>query len=293
MIKIHFIVNPIAGSGRNTISKKMLQDYFEVEMFDICIKFSNYKGHSVDLTKESVHQKVDIIVACGGDGTINEVASVLVGTSILFGIVPKGSGNGLASHLGIPKNINKALNKIRNGEISKIDAGCVNKRYFFSNTGFGFDANVIQNYEALNRRTLYCYLKATVQSFLKYNKRKEVIINIDGNYELMNPFLIFISNSNQLGYNFSLTPSASLQDGLLDIVIVPKISRLKILLFGFYLLIKKPRLFKEAKYYRSSSIFLAMKKGEFFSSQIDGEFSIIENNILLIDIKKNALNVIM
>ena len=179
MIDIHFIVNPISGSGQNSLSKKFLQEYFETEAYSITIKFSEFKGHAIELTKQSIQDQAFIIVACGGDGTINEVASTLVGTNVLLGIIPVGSGNGLASNLGISKNIKRALQTIKKMKVSKIDVGCVNKRYFFSNSGFGFDANVIKNYEASERRTLISYIKSGLKSFREFHKQEEIIININ------------------------------------------------------------------------------------------------------------------
>jgi len=293
MIDIHFIVNPIAGSGHHSFSETFLQDYFEADKYNITIKSSGYKGHAIDLTKESIHQQADIIVACGGDGTINEVASTLVGTTIPLGIIPIGSGNGLASNLNIPKNIKKALYIIKNNQQTTIDVGCVNQRYFFSNTGFGFDANVIENYEASQRRTLFCYLKASLKSFREFHKREEVIININGASEVVNPFLIFISNSNELGYNFSLTPKASLQDGLLDVIIIPKIGKLKMLFFGFCMLIKKPHLLKNAKCFQTKEILLTRKQGAYFESQIDGELAKIKEESLSVFLKEKSLSVII
>jgi YegS/Rv2252/BmrU family lipid kinase len=293
LIDIHFIVNPISGSGQNSLSKKFLQEYFETEAYSITIKFSEFKGHAIELTKQSIQDQAFIIVACGGDGTINEVASTLVGTNVLLGIIPVGSGNGLASNLGISKNIKRALQTIKKMKVSKIDVGCVNKRYFFSNSGFGFDANVIKNYEASERRTLISYIKSGLKSFREFHKQEEIIINIDGASAVINPFLIFISNSNELGYKISLTPKASLQDGLLDIIIIPKISKLKMLFFGFCMLIKKPNLLKDVKYFQTKQILLSRKQGAFFESQIDGEFVRFEEEALSIFLKEKALRVIV
>ncbi|MDN3664055.1 diacylglycerol/lipid kinase family protein [Algibacter miyuki] len=293
MIDIHFIVNPIAGSGDHSFSETFLQDYFEEERYNITIKSSGHKGHAIDLTKESIHQQADIIVACGGDGTINEVASALVGTTIPLGIVPVGSGNGLACNLNIPKNLKKALYVIKNNQRRAIDVGSVNKRYFFSNTGFGFTANVIGNYEASQERTLLCYMKATLKSFQYYFKKEETVISINDDLEVVNPFLVFISNSNVMGYNMSLTPKASLTDGLLDVVIVPQIGRLRMLLFGFCVLIKRPELLKDVKCYQTSHIKLFRKKGSFFESQIDGELSQIDTVELSVSIEEKSLTVLV
>ncbi|WP_142784040.1 diacylglycerol/lipid kinase family protein [Changchengzhania lutea] len=293
MIDIHFIVNPIAGSGHHSFSEPFLQDYFEADKYNITIKSSGYKGHAIDLTMESIRQQAHIIVACGGDGTINEVASALVGTNIPLGIIPVGSGNGLACNLKIPKNIKKALYIIKNNHSTTIDVGGVNQRYFFSNLGFGFTANVIENYEALQKRTLVCYIKATLKSFQQFSNKEEIIISIDDNIEVVNPFLIFVSNSNVMGYNMSLTPKASLKDGLLDVIIVPRISKLKMLFFGFCMFIKKPEILKEVKCYQTKKMKLSRKQGAYFESQIDGEISKINDVTLSISIKKESLSVLI
>ena len=106
---IHFIVNPIAGSGKNKIHLDLLHQFFEPENYKVTIKYSEYKRHSTLLTQDSIKEGATIIVACGGDGTINEVASCLVNTNIVLGIMAMGSGNGLASNLKIPKNIKKII----------------------------------------------------------------------------------------------------------------------------------------------------------------------------------------
>ena len=293
MIDIHFIVNPIAGTGHHSFSETFLQDYFEADKYIITIKSSAYKGHAIDLTKESINQRAHIIVACGGDGTINEVASTLVGTSIALGIIPVGSGNGLASNLHIPKNIKKAICTIKNNQSTKIDVGQINQRYFFSNTGFGFTASVIENYEALKKRTLWCYVKATMKSFREYSKKKGNVLFIDGKIELTDPLLIFISNSNVMGYNVSLTPKASLKDGLLDVVIVPWLSQFKMLLFGFCMLLKKPEWIKEVVAYQINEFTLVRRQGKFFQSQIDGELSRIIDESITISVKKRSLTVLV
>ena len=101
---VHFIVNPIAGKGNPDITEEYLSKYFGKENFRLVVKYSEYKGHAKVLTKQSIKEKAEIIVACGGDGTINEVGSCLVPTVIALGIIPIGSGNGLARNLKIPKS---------------------------------------------------------------------------------------------------------------------------------------------------------------------------------------------
>ena len=162
MIYIHFIINTISGKGNHNLGKTELEKYFPKGEFKIEVDYSNYKKHAITLTKNAIENSPDYIVACGGDGTINEVASCLINTKIKLGIIPVGSGNGLASNLNIPKEIEKATEIIRNGNSQTIDVGQVNEHYFFSNMGIGIDAHIIKKYETYKKRTLIAYLKASM-----------------------------------------------------------------------------------------------------------------------------------
>ena len=292
MTKIHFIINPIAGKGIQYLSMDLLQSIFNPENYTIEIKYSKYKKHATILTNQSITDGAQIIVACGGDGTINEVASCLIHTTIKLGIVPIGSGNGLASNLNIPRKIISSLHIIKQQKTIKIDVGSVNQKLFFSNAGVGFDATVIKNYESSNKRTLVGYIMACFTSFKEINNLKNLEIKINNSVFEINPFLVFISNSNELGYKFSLTPKASLQDGLLDIIIISKINKLKMLWFGLLVLINKPLLLKEAKYYQTNRFIVQNKAQNYFETQLDGEFSTIKDETLSIKINEKALNVI-
>lgn len=293
MICIHFIVNPIAGHGKFHLTKEFLEPHFIRSLHQLTIKHSAYKKHATQLTIDSISEKADIIVACGGDGTINEIASCLVGTSISLGIIPMGSGNGLASNLRIPKNLRKALAIIRNQKSIKIDVGQINDRHFFSNMGIGFDASVIKHYESSQKRTFLGYINACLTSFRGIGNNQDVSIQINDENDEVNPFIILISNSNEMGYNFSLTPKASLQDGLLDILIVSKISKLKIIGLGFLLLFRRVCWLKEAKSFQTKELQLCRQDKANFESQIDGELHEIEEEMLQISIMKKALRILV
>lgn len=293
MKNIHFIINPKAGSGNNILDIDYLKPYFKETDYSLSVKFSKFKKQAIVLTKESVKEGAHTIVACGGDGTINEIASCLVGTNVTLGIIPIGSGNGLASHLMIPQVIEKAIEVIKKNDMVTIDVGRINEQYFFSNTGMGFDANVIKNYEALKKRTLVGYLAASFKSFNEFNKKRNVKICIDENHVINNPFLIFISNSNELGFNISLTPKASLMDGHLDVLIVPQISKLKMLLFGALMLIRRPHWLKEIKTYQTKTILISRNEGLFLDSQIDGEFHKVEDKDINISVFEKSLGILV
>ena len=131
MTYIHFIINPISGSGKHNLAASYILQHFPASEYQIAVDYTNHKTHAVELTKAAVKQNPDYIVACGGDGTINEVASCLVNTRIILGIIPVGSGNGLASNLNIPRDFKKAIDIIKKGKTTFMDVGKINDYYFF------------------------------------------------------------------------------------------------------------------------------------------------------------------
>jgi len=292
MQNIHFIINPISGSGNYCIDEELIVANFPKEKFNITFKYTEYKNHAISLTQDSINQKATIIVACGGDGTINEVAGCLVNTSIVLGIIARGSGNGLASNLKISKNIEKAIAAIKNQHILRIDVGKVNDNYFFSNMGIGFDAEVIAQYEKMPTRGLISYVKSSIKAFksYKYATYKYILENEELSIQ---PFLFFISNSNEMGNNITITPKASLQDGLLDVIIVPKINKKRMLFFGLLLLIRKHYLLKEVTYKQLDNLIIKRNNTSEFNLQIDGELYVMNNDILKISILKKSLAVII
>lgn len=285
-------MNPVSGSGNQLINREFLNTFFDKTNYEITIKSSEYKKHAQVLTKSSISEGADIIVACGGDGTINEVASCLVNTNIPLGIIPLGSGNGLASNLKIPKSVTRAVHVIKSGTVKKIDVGCINEHYFFSNTGIGIDAQVIRHYENSNERKLISYLKSSLKALKSLNYNNKITVEVNGQTIQTYPFLVFISNSNEMGYKISLTPMASLQDGLLDVLIVSKISWVKSLYFGLLILLKKPHLIKEARCHQSKTVKIHQANQTTYESQIDGEFFTIDKPSIHISLLEKSLQVI-
>ncbi|SDM36487.1 diacylglycerol/lipid kinase family protein [Kriegella aquimaris] len=293
MIRIHFIVNPIAGHGRSSLTETLLELYFVRGVHQLTVKHSEYKWHASQLTRESISEKANIIVACGGDGTINEVASCLIGSTIPLGIIPIGSGNGLASNLRIPKQLRKALEIIKNQWTVKIDVGKINDRHFFSNMGIGFDASVIKHYESSQKRTLSGYVRACLISLRDMGQNQKLSVSINDLNHFVDPFIILISNSNEMGYNLSLTPKASLQDGLLDVLIVSKIGRMKMLWLGVLIILRKVYWLKEAKSFQTKQLQLSRNDKNYFESQIDGELQEIDKGNLNISIQEKSLSVLV
>ncbi len=291
MLNIHFVINPISGKGKHQITESLVALYFPANEYNLFMHYTERKMHAIELTKQALNEGANIIVACGGDGTIHEVATQVVGKDVLFGIIPVGSGNGLASNLQIPKDIKQALQVIRDRKSMAMDVGSLNGKYFFSNLGFGIDATIIDKYEKSGKRKLGSYIKAALNSAQEY-KAKRMKVTYNGQTKEVNPLLLFISNSNEMGYKMSLTPKASLTDGLLDYIMVPKINLLKQLTFGLYVVLKKTEKFRKTDCAQTPKIEVEIFESNKNGVQMDGEYYEFDTNHFLIEIVKGSLKVI-
>lgn len=181
--------------------------------------FTERRGHAYDLAAGAVANGFDIVVAVGGDGTINEVAAAVDGSHAMMGIIPFGSGNGLARSLKIPLATAAALRRLNDLHISRIDTGLLNDRKFFNIAGIGFDAHISELFSKDIKRGLTGYVKATLNEISNY-KAGMYSIEVDGQVHQREAFMISIANSSQFGNNAHISPFASLKDGLLDLCIV-------------------------------------------------------------------------
>ena len=293
LTSIYFILNPVSGTGKNKLTSKMVSSVFPTNEFKVEINKTLNSTHATELTNKHIANGADVIVACGGDGTINEIANCLVGSSVKLGIVPMGSGNGLASTLKIPKSITEALKVIKKLNSIKIDVGKINKHYFFSNTGIGFDANVINNYSKTKKRELISYLIASFNTFLRNPTPLFLEIKTDSKTLSLKTFMVFVSNTNEMGYNISLTPTASILDGMLDTIVVESLNKLEIIYFAFLLLIRKLQNFKKAHHFLTQNLEINNLGVGGMLAQIDGESKEITTNPINISIRKSALSVII
>lgn len=207
-----YIINPISGKGKKQRIVKLLQAK------GCKIAFTEYAGHAEVLAREATE---DIVVAVGGDGTVNEVARGIVGTEKALGIIPCGSGDGLARHLGLSHNIEKAIRTIEQGECKRMDTATVNGRLFLSVCGVGFDAVVSERFANNGKRGLASYIKLGLDTLRSY-KPEKYTIEIDGQRIETKALLITVGNSDQWGNNAKIAPLADCCDGILDVTIVEK-----------------------------------------------------------------------
>lgn len=218
-MKYVFIINPISGSINKSDLSKTISDFMSAKLLDFELIETQYAGHAAEYTKLHAKEKNITIVAVGGDGTVNEIASQLIHTNIPLGILPLGSGNGLARHLKLPLNAIKALEVIIEGQTAKIDCGSLNGKAFFVTCGFGFEAQVTQNFNQRNTRGLLGYVKETVKLFPVYNS-EEYLLKYNGIEKTRKAFSITVANTSQYGNNAIIAKDASVQDGKLDLCVI-------------------------------------------------------------------------
>lgn len=213
------IVNPISGRTSKHKVVSTISSCIDTAKYDVTIRFTSYAGHATKIAEKAVRDGVDVVVAVGGDGTVNEVARALVRTNTALGIIPCGSGNGLARHLHIPMNIRKAVDIINKGLVDTIDTMTVNGRPCFCTAGVGYDAQVSAEYAKEKRRGLITYVKKAISGWFRYEPQ-EYIIETDNQVLIRKAVAITCANANQWGNEFHVAPKASLKDGLVDVIII-------------------------------------------------------------------------
>ncbi len=224
--KILYFINPISGPRRkisiqDIIIKKTLRETIPFEILN-----TTADGTYPFLRDKIQNEKFTDVVICGGDGTVNQVVSCLLNINVNIGIIPAGSGNGLAFAAKIPNDINKALQIIFEGKSSIIDAFYINKKLSCMLCGIGLDAKIAHDFAKQPERGLATYVKQSFKNFVKATPYK-FSISLKGETFPAEAFFISVANSNQFGNNFTIAPKASLDDGLLDIIVVKKMSKLK------------------------------------------------------------------
>lgn len=218
--KMALIVNPASG----TVPKRKLVPRIVSKLaksgIDLDVHYTKRQGHATEMARKfSKDNKYSAVVVCGGDGTVNETARGLIGTAMPMGIIPAGSGNGLARHLGIPVDIDRSLRVIAERNTLEIDYGSANGSPFFCTFGVGFDAAVSERFARSKRRGLITYLSSALDEFVRFSP-EEYEIEANGNTIADKAFLVVVCNASQYGNNAFIAPTASVTDGELDVTIV-------------------------------------------------------------------------
>lgn len=217
--KVVFIMNPISGTSNKEGIPDLIRTHIDQDLFDYEVQMTQWAGHACELASDARERGVDIVVAVGGDGTVNEVARSLVHSPTALGIIPCGSGNGLARHLMLPMNAGKAISVINRCEIHDLDYGIINDHPFFCTCGMGFDAFVSMKFAEAGKRGPITYVENVLREGLKYEPETYVIEDENGKVRYK-AFLISCANASQYGNNAYIAPQASMSDGWLDVIIM-------------------------------------------------------------------------
>lgn len=222
---IHIIINPISGTSKKKNLPELFERYIDKSLFNWEIKHTEYAHHGTEIAAEAVKNGIDYVIAVGGDGTINEIAKALIGSETKLGIIPLGSGNGLARHLRIPLKPEKALKSILEEKSILIDTCEVNGQPFFCTSGVGFDALVSHHFAQTKGRGLVTYAKMALQQYFNYQPSTYQIV-IDGYEYTEQAFVVTLANAGQYGNNAYISPEADISDGLMDVCVVGKFPKL-------------------------------------------------------------------
>lgn len=235
--KILALINPISGTLNKDSLPKAIDKIIDYEKFEIEIKYTEHANHAYELSKEAAANGYYGVLAIGGDGTVNEVASALCDTETALGIIPLGSGNGLARHLRIPLNIDKAISIINENHIENFDYCTANDRKFFCTCGLGFDAQVSSTFAKRGKRGPVGYFQSAISEYIKYRSQTYKITSSNG-IITEKAFIIACGNASQYGNNAYITPNADMQDGEIDVTVMLPITPFDTAMLGLLLFSK-------------------------------------------------------
>lgn len=234
-MKLRFIFNPRSGhNARNPHLLTRAREFIKAQQLDATVVPTERPLHATELARQAIVDGCEVIVAIGGDGTINEVASALVDSQATLGLIPCGSGNGLGRHLGIPKPNHIAFDTLLKGVPRLIDTGIANGKAFFNVMGLGFDAEISERFAKLTRRGFSAYIRTTLSAWRGYQPQQVAIRDSNRNIE-STAFILSVANSDQFGNNCYIAPGAKVDDGLLDLTVLKPVNILQAIPLGIRL----------------------------------------------------------
>ena len=274
--KLLAVINPISGTANKQYIPETITEVMDESKWDVMIRFTQRPGHATDLAKQAIKQGYYGVLAIGGDGTINEVAAALRDSDTALGIIPNGSGNGLARHLNIPIDVKRALEEINNDRIEQFDYCMANQHPFFCTCGVGFDAHVSAKFAESKKRGPMSYLKNTLVEYLRY-RSEEYSIETADQVLTERAFVIACGNASQYGNNAFITPNASMQDGLIDVTLIQPFTPLDTAVLGILLFTKHIDQDTNIQSFRTPSLIIHRPKAGVM--HIDGEPMMMEADI--------------
>lgn len=280
--QILFIINPISGDIKKANLPHLIEKNIDETQFEWQIKYTKQAGNATHIAKQAVAEKIDVIVAVGGDGSINEIAEAIVNTNVSMAIIPLGSGNGVAYHLQLPiKNIAKAIYCINSGKTIKIDTLQTNHGVVVGFAGVGFEALVARTYRHSKRRGFLAYAWATTRGIFYDYTPQNITFEIDGQQRTELVYSLSVYNAKYLGYKIGKVENASLKDGKLNVVLIKKFPLWKVLWVVFLELIGKMHWASNATIFEAKEVkiflqpkSLVQKDGDSFVYSTDFEIKV-------------------
>lgn len=283
------IINPNSGTSRKTSIPELAYNILSENGSELYFVYTNEQGHVAQIIDDVATQGFDVVIGVGGDGTINEVADAVRPTDMTMGIIPMGSGNGLARSLDIPMDPEAALEVIRKGYIKRIDCCEANGVPFFVTFGVGFDAQVTASYDQKSFRGPLSYVLSTVDQFIKH-KSSLYHLHLNGEVIEQKAFLVTCANADQYGNNAIIAPEAELDDGLFDVVVIRNMSLLKAPQVAINLFTKNINESASIDIYRTDHLIIEREEADY--AQVDGELLELGRRIE-ISIQKQQLPILV
>ena len=283
------IINPNSGTSRKTSIPELAYNILSENGSELYFVYTNEQGHVAQIIDDVAGQGFDVVIGVGGDGTINEVADAVRPTDMTMGIIPMGSGNGLARSLDIPMDPEAALEVIRKGYIKRIDCCEANGVPFFVTFGVGFDAQVTASYDQKSFRGPLSYVLSTVDQFIKH-KSSLYRLHLNGEVIEQKAFLVTCANADQYGNNAIIAPEAELDDGLFDVVVIHNMSLLKAPQVAINLFTKNINESASIDIYRTDHLIIEREDADY--AQVDGELLELGRRIE-ISIQKQQLPILV
>jgi diacylglycerol kinase (ATP) len=266
--KILFFINPISGTQNKLHLEEMILRKCEEKNISFEILLTSREGDYNFLREKIKNENITDIAICGGDGSLSPIISSVLNLPVNIGIIPLGSGNGLARTAGIPNSVDKAMDIIFAGKSTCTDVFLINGKMSVHVCGLGFDAKVAHDFSEGKTRGLHAYTKIAIRDFLSA-KTYPFTIEVDEKKINVNAFFVCIANSDQFGNNFKVAPKASICDGLLDIVVLQKTNKVTaVLSFVQQIISGKPAHFSEKGFDKKNILYFQTKKIKIVNPQL-------------------------
>lgn len=283
-----FIINPVAGGKSKDKVPALIDQHLDRNVFTYDIVLTQAPAEARMLATQGI-SNYDVIVAVGGDGTVNEIASALAGSKAIFAIIPYGSGNGLSRFLDIPMDTAEAIKNLNHLYVETIDGAKFNGKWFFNMAGMGFDAHISEVFSHQKKRGFITYFESAVKEIVNY-KPQDYLLTIDGTEYNREAFMLSFANSSQYGNNAHVSPKASVQDGLIDVCVIKPFPLYRFPEMGLRMFFKTAENSKYVEIIKGKQI--DVKRQQAGPVHLDGEPQISGTDIQ-IEVMPGILNVIV